>query len=159
MLYFISMTNNDILRQLRYIFNIADQGMIDLFALAQINVSHMQLIDWLKKEGTPATKQLTDQQLASFLNGFIVSRRGSKEGNIPAPEIELTNNHILRKLKIALSLQDTDMLEILSIAGFNLSKHELSAFFRNPSQPQYRLCNQQVLRNFLHGLQIKFRPE
>lgn len=153
------MTNNDILRQLRYIFNISDQGMVDLFAMTQIEVSRAQITDWLKKEDVAATMQLSDLQLASFLNGLIISRRGTKDGQIPAPEKVLTNNHILRKLKIALSLQDTDMLEILSMAGFTLSKHELSAFFRNPAQLQYRQCNQQVLRNFLHGLQIKFRPE
>lgn len=153
------MTNNDILRQLRYIFNISDQGMIDLFALGNRVVSRTEISDWLKKEDDIAAIALTDPQLAAFLNGFIVSRRGSKDGEIPPPETVLTNNLILRKLKIALSFQDTDMLQTLALAGFTLSKHELSAFFRNPAQPQYRTCNNQVLRNFLHGLQLKFRPE
>ncbi len=48
------------------------------------------------------------------------------------------------------------MLAIIKEAGFNLSPHELSAFFRNPAQPQYRLCKDQVLRNFLKGLQLRF---
>jgi uncharacterized protein YehS (DUF1456 family) len=45
------------------------------------------------------------------------------------------------------------------LRGFRLSKHELSAFFRNPTQPQYRECKDQVLRNFLMGLQMKYRPK
>jgi uncharacterized protein YehS (DUF1456 family) len=153
------MTNNDIFRQLRYIFNISDQKMVQLFEYGNVAVTQTQIADWLKKEDDPAAKMIKDSMLAAFLNGFIASRRGIKEGEKPVPEAVLTNNLVLRKLKIALSFQDTDMLEILALAGFTLSKHELSAFFRNPKQPQYRTCNQQVLRNFLHGLQLKYRPE
>lgn len=73
-------------------------------------------------------------------------------------EQRLTNNIIFRKLKIALSLQADDVLEFLSLAGFKLSKHELSAFFRRPGHKHYRVCKDQVLRNFLQGVQMKYRP-
>jgi uncharacterized protein YehS (DUF1456 family) len=69
------------------------------------------------------------------------------------------NNLILRKLRIALNLKEEDMLAIFALRSFRLSAHELSAFFRNPSQAQYRECKDQVLRNFLMGLQQKFRPK
>ena len=78
---------------------------------------------------------------------------------MPIPEKQLTNNLILRKLKIALDYKDTDVLDIFDIAEFDISKHELSAFFRKPGQKQYRECKDQFLRNFLFGLQRKFRPE
>jgi uncharacterized protein YehS (DUF1456 family) len=112
---------------------------------------------WLKKEEDPDFVKLYDKDLAHFLDGLIVANRGKKEGAAPVVETTLNNNGILRKLKIALNLQDDGMLEIFGLRGFRLSKHELSAFFRNPSQAQYRECKDQVLRNFLMGLQEKYR--
>ena len=152
------MINNDILRRLRYTFDFNDDKMIALFALADYEVTRTEISDWLKKEDDPEWKSLHDKHLAIFLNGFINDRRGKKEGEQPKPEKTLTNNIILRKLKIALNMTDDDMLEILVLANFRLSKHELSAFFRKPEHSNYRLCKDQVLRNFLMGLQLKFKP-
>jgi uncharacterized protein YehS (DUF1456 family) len=95
--------------------------------------------------------------LSIFLNGLIIEKRGKKEGPQPLPETKLNNNIIFRKLKIALNLKDVDVLDILSLVDLRISKHELSAFFRKPNQSQYRLCKDQILRNFLHGLQKKYR--
>jgi uncharacterized protein YehS (DUF1456 family) len=50
-----------------------------------------------------------------------------------------------------------EILSILSLADLNISKHELSAFFRRPDHKHYRVCKDQILRNFLTGLQIKYR--
>lgn len=151
------MENNKILRQLRYTFDFSDGKMANLFALGQLECSKKQIENWLKKEEELGFEVLTDRQLAVFLNGFIVHNRGKKEGPQPQPEDRLNNNLILRKLKIALNLKDTDMLEILDLADFKLGKHELSAFFRKSSQDQYRECKDQVLRNFLFGLQLRYR--
>ena len=150
------LTNNDILRRLRFIFNFSDAKMIELFASADYIVNRSQISDWLKKEDDPAFLELYDQQLAVFLNGLINDKSGKKEGVQPVTEKFLNNNTILRKLKIALNLQDVDMLEILDLAGMHISKHELSAFFRHPDQTQYRVCNDQILRNFLQGMKIKY---
>ncbi|KZX88680.1 hypothetical protein A3717_28330, partial [Alcanivorax sp. HI0013] len=98
-----------------------------------------------------------DRTLAIFLNGLINALRGKKPGPQPEPESRLTNNMIFMKLKIALNLQAEDVLAILELANFRLSKHELSAFFRKPGHKHYRECKDQILRNFLTGLQIQFR--
>ncbi len=149
------MTNNDILRRIRFIFDFNDSKMIDLFGQADYMVTRAQVSNWLKKEDDPSFEKLVDQELAVFLNGLINDMRGKKEGNQPIPEKRLNNNIIFRKLKIALNIKDEEILNILELAGLKISKHELSAFFRNPGQMQYRPCENQVLRNFLHGLQIK----
>jgi uncharacterized protein YehS (DUF1456 family) len=85
--------------------------------------------------------------------------RGKKEGPQPDAENKLTNNIILRKLTIALNLQAEDTLEILDLADLRLSKHELSAFFRRPEHKHYRVCKDQVLRNFLFGMQLMYRED
>ncbi len=151
------MTNNDILRRIRYIFDLSDSKMIDIYSQAEHPVNREQVSSWLKKEEDEGYEVLSDLLLAIFLNGLINENRGKKEGPQHKPERHLTNNLIFMKLKIALSLQAEDVLAILSLAGFELGKHELSAFFRKPGHKHYRECKEQVLRNFLKGLQLKHR--
>jgi len=62
------------------------------------------------------------------------------------------------KLKIALNLKAEDVLAIMDLAGFPMSKPELSAFFRRPDHKHYRACQDQILRNFIKGVQHKYRP-
>lgn len=150
-------SNNDILRRIRYTFEFKDSKMIEIFALSDYHTDRTQVSDWLKKPGDPAFKEMIDSQLASFLNGFIILKRGSKDGPPPEAENRLNNNIIFRKLKIALNLKDVDILEILTLVNVSISKHELSAFFRNPKHQHFRSCMDQMLRNFLHGMQIKYR--
>jgi uncharacterized protein YehS (DUF1456 family) len=152
-----AMTNNDILRRLRYTFDLSDSAMLHLFELGGLGVSRAVVSDWLKRDEDPAHQPCADEALSAFLNGLIIDRRGPTEGPAPEPELRLNNNLVLRKLKIALSLRDTDMLELLALAGFPLGKSELSAFFRHPAHKHFRLCQDQVLRNFLRGLQAKHR--
>jgi len=151
------MTNNDILRRLRYTFDFNDSKMITVFGLADYQATRAQISDWLKKDDDPAHQECSDTLLAIFLNGLINDKRGKKEGAQPEPEKRLTNNLIFMKLKIALNLKAEDVLEILGLADFHLSKHELSAFFRKPGHKHYRNCQDQVLRKFLKGLQLKYR--
>ncbi|KAF0238572.1 MAG: hypothetical protein FD181_944 [Prolixibacteraceae bacterium] len=151
------MDNNDILRRVRYALDFDDSKMMEIFALGGITASRGEISQWLKKDIDPDYVALNGFQLAAFLNGLIINKRGKKEGPQPIPEKQLNNNIIFRKFKIALNLKDEDILELLKLADLELSKHELSAFFRKPGQEQYRECKDQVLRNFLRGMQIKFR--
>jgi uncharacterized protein YehS (DUF1456 family) len=151
------MNNNDILRRIRYIFGFSDSEMIEIFSLAEQEVSRAEISSWLKKDDDPDLQELYDKELAIFLNGLIIDKRGKKDGEQPKAEKRMNNNIVFRKLKIALNLRDDDILEILALADFRISKHELSAFFRNPVQSQYRPCKDQILRNFLMGMQIKYR--
>jgi len=153
------MTNNDILRRIRYIFDLSDSSMIAIFGSADYQVTREQISDWLKKEEDPAYQKCSDTKFAIFLNGLINDKRGKREGAQPAPEKRLNNNIIFVKLKIALNLKAEDILEIMALANFPIGKHELSAFFRKPGHKHYRECQDQILRNFLQGAQLKYRAE
>jgi uncharacterized protein YehS (DUF1456 family) len=131
--------------------------MITLFKLADCQVTREQISDWLKKEDDPAFQECDDTHLAIFLNGLINHRRGKQEGPQSKPEKHLSNNIIFRKLKIALNLQADEILEIMEMSNVPISKHELSAFFRKPDHKHYRKCKDQILRNFLKGMQVKYR--
>jgi uncharacterized protein YehS (DUF1456 family) len=153
------MQNNDVLRRLRYIFDLNDTKMMEIFALAGYDATRAEISAWLKKDEDPDFRDMYDKFLAAFLNGFIIGRRGRKEGAQPKNESKLNNNIVFRKLKIALDLKAEDILEILALSDMHISKHELSAFFRNPDQNQYRPCKDQILRYFLNGLQIKYHSK
>ena len=153
------MTNNDILRRIRYTFDLSDSQMIAIFSQADHEVTREEISDWLKKDDDPAFKDCSDTRMAIFLNGFINKRRGKREGAQPEPETRLNNNIIFTKLKIALNLKAEEIIELLALAGFHIGKHELSAFFRRPDHKHYRECKDQILRNFLKGVQLKFRED
>ncbi len=151
------MTNNDILRRLRYTFSLNDNKVMELFASSGVAVNRTQISAWLKKDDDPACKELTDVHLAAFLNGFINEKRGKRNGPQPKPETELNNNLIFMKLRIALNLKDDDIIAILKSVDLVIGKPELSAFFRRFDHKNRRHCKDQVLRNFLHGIQIQYR--
>lgn len=69
----------------------------------------------------------------------------------------MTNNDVFKKLRVALMLRDDEIVDILKQADFNISKSELSAFFRKDDHPNYRECGDQILRNFLNGLVLHLR--
>jgi len=152
------MTNNDILRNLRFVFDFGDSQMISLFEDGTITTNREQVSNWLKREEDKDALFLEDNQLAGFLNGLIILKRGKKDGPTPAPETELSNNMILKKLKIALNFKSEDIISTLELADAKLSNHELTAFFRKPDHKNYRPCKNQILRKFLKGLQLKLRP-
>jgi len=146
-----------VLRRIRYIFDFNDSKMMSIFALADLEVSREQISNWLKKDEDPEFQECSDNQLAIFLNGLITDRRGKKEGEQPKAEQRLNNNIIFRKLKIALDLKADDILELMHDTSTRISKHELSAFFRKHGHKHYRNCMDQVLRNFLSAVQLKYR--
>ena len=154
-----TMTYNDILRRLRYSFDYSDDKMMAIFALADHKVTREQLSNWLKKDDADDFQEIKDADLALFLNGLINHRRGKREGAQPPPEQRLNNNIIFRKLKIALDLQDNEILKIMDLTNMKLSRHELSAFFRKVGHKHYRQCKDQVMRNFIYGVQRKYRPD
>ena len=151
------MKANDCLRRVRYILDLDDDEVVAIFAEAQQTVSRAQVISWLKKDDDPDYSECSDAMFATFLNGLINQRRGRRDGPQPKPEESMNNNMVFRKLKIAFNLQAEEILSILSLADLNISKHELSAFFRRPDHKHYRVCKDQILRNFLMGLQIRYR--
>lgn len=149
------MINNDVIRRIRYIENFSDDQMMAIFKLGGMDVSRSTLSQWLKKDEDPDFKNCSDKELATYLNGLISSKRGEREGEKPVPEKVLTNNIIFRKLTIAYNLRAEEVIEILQLADLRVGRPELSAFFRKPGHKNYRECKDQILRNFLMGLQIR----
>jgi len=157
------MTNNDLLRRLRYILNIKDTKIIKILALVDYQVPLPRVVSWLKKDSDEDFTKCTDKDILAFLDGLIIEKRGKREPPPgqklkPLPVQRLNNNLIFLKLKIAFNLKSDDVLEMLELAEYNISSSELSAFFRKKNHRHYRVCKDQILRKFLKGLQLKLAP-
>ena len=150
------MVNNDVLRSLRYILNVSDAKLAEIAWLTGCEIPTAELEAYLKKDDEEGYKPCGDRIMAHFLDGLVIHKRGRDESR-PAPPIELpiTNNLVLKKLRVAFELKEEDMHAILAAAGFPVSKPELSALFRKPGHSNYRACGDQLLRNFLKGLALR----
>lgn len=152
------MTNNDYLRGLRYLLDISDYKVVEILKLSGITVPLDEVRAYLKDEEDPGYIKCTDEVMAHFLDGMIYFKRGKDESRPPMPfEFPITNNLVLKKLKVAFALKEDDMHAVLELAGFRVGRSELSALLRKKGQENYRECGDQFLRNFLKGLTIKER--
>lgn len=174
------MNNNDILIRLRYALDIRDIDMLEIFKLGGITLTREDLQRMLLKPknadyidsddddfiANDNMKRCNNFMFESFLNGFIIFKRGRQEVKPEEPEKQASflikdnktvNNVFLKKLKIALSLTSEDMLDIFKTSGINLSNSELSAVLRREGQRNYKECGDRYPRNFLKGLAIKYR--
>jgi len=180
------MNNNDILIRLRYALDIKDTEVVEIFRLGGVDISKEDVLKMLQKpkdnknNGTDNTDnddndrnkddfkdnlKCNNFMLESFLNGFIIFKRGKQEEKPDQPsrpvlsirDSKSVNNVLLKKVKIALELSSEDMLDILESAGVSITKGELSAVFRKEGHKNYKECGDRYARNFLRGLATKYR--
>jgi uncharacterized protein YehS (DUF1456 family) len=145
------MINNDVLRSIRYMLDLSDARVVEIIHLVDPDFA-------IDKADVQAL--LKNPVLAHFLDGLIIYRRGRDESRPVRPvEKRVNNNVVLKKLRVAFELKDVDMHQVLADAGFPIGKPELSALFRQAGHKNFRLCGDQLLRNFLKGLTLRVRGE
>ena len=149
------MTNNDTLRRLRYALNLTDVQMAEIISLTGRATKDEEVLTWLKREDEAGFVELKDSDLCRFLDGLIIHKRGPHpSGNAPEPLHFLSNNEVLKKLRIALELKEDGVLAVFKKAEFSVTKAELGSFFRKDGHRNYRKVPEQVLRKFIHGLSV-----
>jgi uncharacterized protein YehS (DUF1456 family) len=154
------MINNDVLRSIRYMLDLSDIKVVEITKLADaaFPLDKAQVQAFLKKDEEEGYVECSGPVLAHFLDGLVFHYRGRDESLPPRPmEKRMTNNVVLKKLRVAFQLKDIDMHRIFEDAGFPISKPELTALFRQPGHKNFRLCGDQLLRNFLKGLTMRVR--
>jgi uncharacterized protein YehS (DUF1456 family) len=155
-----AMLHNDTLRAIRYMLDLGDAKVVEIVKLADpaylLEKEDVQAM--LLREDDPGYQTCSNTMLARFLDGLVIFRRGRDESRPPRPpEKRITNNIVLKKLRVAFELKDVDMHDIFAAAGLPVSKPELSALFRQPEHKNYRECGDQLLRNFFKGLTLRLR--
>ena len=151
---------NDVLRSVRFMLDLSEPRVVEIVHLADpaFMLERDDVRALLLKEDEPGFRPCGDAMLARFLDGLIVDRRGRDDRQPARPfESRMTNNLVMKKLRIAFELTDVDMHALFADAGFPVSKPELSAVFRQPGHRNYRPCGDQMLRNFLRGLTLRVR--
>ncbi|MCU1716433.1 DUF1456 family protein [Pseudomonas sp. 5P_3.1_Bac2] len=152
------MQNNDVLRSLRYTLDISDAQLAEIIQLSGRTISADELAPLLLKEDEDGFQICDDELLAHFLDGLVYFKRGKDDSRPPQPfELPLTNNIVLKKLRVAFELKEDDMHAIMQSVDFPVSKPEMSALFRKAGHSNYRPCGDQFLRNFLKGLTLRVR--
>lgn len=153
------MTNNEVIKSVRYSLEIKNKEVVELMKAGGVELSVLDVVDLLKHEEEEGYVACPAPSLHAFLDGLILERRGPSDGpakKIPTSSID--NNMILRKLRIAFEMRDTDMIEAMKSVGFFVSKSEVSALFRAATHKHYMKCGDQFLRNFLKGVTQRYRP-
>ena len=153
------MTHNDVLRSIRHLLNVSDAVLVDIFRLGNREVSRTEVVAFLKTEDEAGYQPCPDKAMACFLNGLVTYKRGKQEGRPPPPvEVPVTNNTVLKKLRVAFELTDDDIIALLQKNGLRVSKTELGAFFRRPDHRNYRAVRRSSPPEFLKGLS-RLRPD
>lgn len=152
------MNHNDVLRSVRYMLKANDAQVIKMIGLSGLQVSAEAVATYMKKEDEAGFVRCPDEVMAHFLDGLVIHRRGRDDSRPPQPvELPVSNNTILKKLRVAFELKEEDLHSILKSVNFPVSKPELSALFRKVGHENYRPCGDQLLRNFLKGLTARVR--
>ncbi len=154
------MNNNDVLRSIRYTLDLSEPRLAEVFKLGGYDIERAEIDAILKKEEEEGYAECDDEIMMAFMNGLVVYKRGPSD-HVPEPyharKNPLTNNFMLKKLRVAFELKEDDLHAILAQAEFPVSKPELSALFRKRGHKNYRACGDQLLRNFLKGLSLRVR--
>lgn len=154
------MHNNDILRRLRFLLKITNPKLAQWVSTPDYSVSLDDLERYLAREEDEHFAPCPDELLARFLDAVVTFKRGaSAEATPRPPELPITNNQVLKKLRVAFALKDHQVQALMESVGFRVSKSELNALFRKPDQGNYRECGDQFLRQFLKALTLQERPD
>lgn len=152
------MTKNDIIKLACSALKIDQAALLAIFRLSDPEVGPRDVADLMKNEDEKGFTQCSDAGLSLFLDGLIAARRGAVEkGKKTVQPVVLNNNVILKKMRIALELQDESMMEIFKLAGMELTKSELTPYFRKEGHRNFKKCGDKMLRLFLKGVELSGR--
>lgn len=162
------MRNDDVIKSVRYMLDINDSKIAEILKLAGYQPKRDEVaaifenpneeVDESGEYKVSSKKDTSDELMAHFLDGLIFYKRGKSDKHPPQPiQTPVTNNIVLKKLRVAFKLREEDIHEVLKSAGFSVSSPELNALFRSEDHRNYRECGDQLLRYFLKGLTLKYR--
>ncbi|MCH6258407.1 DUF1456 family protein [Puniceicoccaceae bacterium K14] len=153
------MTNNEVMISVRYVLEIKNKEVVQMIKDGGVELGVLDVVALLKGEEEEGFVECPTENLHAFLDGLILQRRGPSDGSAKKfSTATINNNTILRKLRIAFEMKDTDVIAALKRAGFTVSKGELSTLFRAPTHKHFMKCGDQFLCNFLKGLTQDLRP-
>lgn len=148
------MKTNAIFKKIIQAFSLDIPYVQTLLNVSGIELGEQQIAKLLKGEGEGGFKSMPDYVLAIFLNNFINERRGrTADGEEPINKRQkLSNNDVLKKLRVAFNLHEQGVRDVLSLATIELTKSDLSALFRKPGNSHFKACDDELLFDFIEAL-------
>ena len=147
------MNTNDILYKIQKALSLSSDDMLKAYELEAYKMESEHLNSLLSKRQDKGYKVCTFEELGVFLDGLVTLKRGPSPKKSDANEaVELTNNLILKKLRIALELKEAETEIIFSLGEAELSKQQLSALFRKEAHKNFKECSDELLMAFLDGM-------
>jgi uncharacterized protein YehS (DUF1456 family) len=147
------MHSNEILYKIQHALNLSKEAMLKAYALAGHQMDSERLESLLKRRLDDGFEVCTYEELGLFLDGLVIFKRGPSPAKKKSDEIiELTNNLILKKLRIALELKEAESEIIFGLGDVTLSKQEFKALFRKEGHKNFKKCSDALLISFLDGL-------
>ena len=147
------MNTNDILFKIKTALSLDNETMIEAYSFTGYNMKPERLDHLLKRRQNSDFELCSYEELGLFLDGLVLLKRGPSPKKTDENEvIELTNNLILKKLRIALELKEPEIEIIFGLGEANLSKQQLSSLFRKEGHKNFRECSDELLMAFLDGL-------
>ena len=147
------MNTNDILYKIQKALNLSQEELLKTYELEGYDMRAEHLDTLLKKRQDKDFKTCSYEELGLFLDGLVTLKRGPSPKKPSDDEaVELTNNLILKKLRIALELKEPETEIIFGLGEADLSKQELKSLFRKESHKNFKPCPDALLMAFLEGL-------
>jgi uncharacterized protein YehS (DUF1456 family) len=153
-----TVVNNIVIHRIIQLLEADSSTLEEIFKLSGHPLDQIAISGFLKTPDESGSIECNDTQMIFFLDGLITYRRGKSE-NQSAQKAQtqalLTNNSILKKLRIAFNLKEDDLINLMAIAEFDITKNEISAIFRKEGHKHYRECSDDFLQAFIHGLSFR----
>jgi len=146
-------STNEILYRIQKALNLSEEEILKAYELESYDMSASHLHTLLKRRQDKGFQLCSYEELGVFLDGLVTLKRGpspKKQNNDEA--VELTNNLILKKLRIALELKEAETEIIFSLADIELTKQQLASLFRKESHKNFKPCSDELLMAFIEGL-------
>jgi len=149
----MKINTNEILYRIQKALNLTTEEMVGAYKLEEFEMEASHLESLLKRSQDDGFRVASYEELGIFLDGLVTLKRGPSPKKANADEaVELTNNLILKKLRIALELKEPETEIIFGLADVELSKQQLASLFRKEGHKNFKECSDELLMAFLDGL-------
>ena len=147
------MNTNDILYKITKALSLSQDDILEIYKLEKYPMTQQRLDSLLKRKYDKDFELCSYEELGVFLDGLITYKRGQSPNKTSDDEaVELNNNLILKKLRVALELKEFEVDLILKLVDVELTKQQIKSLFRNPVHKNFKLCPDELLMVFLDGL-------
>lgn len=146
------MDTNEIIYKIKKALSLSDTDILKAYELESYTMSTEHLASLLTKRQEKSFKECSFEELGVFLDGLVTLKRGPSPKKDEDAIVELTNNLILKKLRIALELKEPETEIVFGLGEVELSKQELKSLFRKAGHKNFKECSDELLMAFIDGL-------